>query len=115
MIISEIGPKTQPFSQFRRSVVPTDFQFKAPYGEWTASDGTRYLFNRFYEPFLKATPGHEVESCEPGWVDDITEEVWFWKNDSFSPWSRNGKEAFFNCRKVLKTWPDLDPAVEVFT
>jgi hypothetical protein len=96
--------------------VPTDFQFKAPYGEWVTGDGTRYLFNRFYNPILKAAPGHKAEPCETHhWVDDIIKEVWFWKSDCFSPWSRNGKDATINCRKVLKTWPDLDPAVEVFT
>jgi hypothetical protein len=48
-----------------------------PWGRFTTSDGTKYLFNRGYVCFVVKRPGQQPEPCEAIWPPDVVERLIF--------------------------------------
>jgi hypothetical protein len=44
-----------------------------PWGRFTTSDGTKYLFNRGYVCYAVRRPGEQPEPCEAIWPPDVVE------------------------------------------
>jgi hypothetical protein len=67
-----------------------------PYGVWECDDGTRYLFNRKYEPIWRRTPAGVVSAVVGKFWVHWAKQEWFY-NDDNPPW-RNSKT-----RKLCET------------
>jgi hypothetical protein len=88
----------------RRFCKPLEVRLRGrtPYGKWTCEDGTEYLFNRDYEPFLQRKNG-EITSCDRTARIPWKEQEWFF-HDGEAPWDTSKQAPLKKINLVLIEW-----------
>ena len=82
-----------------------------PYGQWTTTDGTKILFDRWYVALWQRSPASVTTPAKNIWIKNIEKEHWFF-DDCNTPWANDYQAGFDALTRCVRALQDFGITIE---